>query len=189
MPARLPITPRDKRDLLRRYTRGETPLDIANSRRELGLSARQIANLISREGWSKLRTEAAETKRRAASEALAQLRQDSVDDFEQIVQSVKRGLKNDAEQLEDGWQFVQDAADVSALQRAKGLHLGRTLKLFGLDGKPEPANSRAAALAVVFVEAPEANAPQPLNVTSTAAVEDTEASETFNLDFAEDDSG
>ena len=185
MPARLEISPKDKRDLFRRYAKGETPLDLSRSRSDLKLTVRQISNLISREGWSKQKGQIAEVKRRAASEVLAQVREDSVDELEQALRSVKTGIATDAKRLEDGWDLVEDAAGASALQRAKSLHLNRLFKLHGFDRPTDSKASARANIALVFGRFPSAEeATAVMDVTTTEAEPDVED---VNFEFDDDD--
>lgn len=190
MPRRLQIAPKDKRDLRRRYARGETPSDLAQSRSDLGLSVDQLSNLITREGWAKQKGEIEQVRRRAASEVLAQVREDTSSDLEQILRSVHKGLATDATVLEDAWGLAEDAAGASALQRAKTLHLNRLLRFHGLDlpQTQSPAENRAALLAVVYSRYPCAEAhPRgegaAIDVTPT---EGDQSQEGLTLEFEDD---
>ncbi len=174
--------------MFRRYARGETPLDLSRSRSDLGLSAKQLRHLVSREGWAEKRGSIAATKQRAASDVLATVRADTTDDLERVLRSVKAGLVDDAKRLESGWQYVGNAADVSALQRGKGLHLARTLKLYGLD-KPEAQDGgRAASVSLIFARfggsaAGPGGGPVNVTETGTAELEADEPHDDLNFDF------
>jgi len=188
MPARLELPPKDKRDLFRRYARGETPLDLTRSRSDLKLTARQIANLISREGWAKQKAEIAEERKKSAQEALAQVREDGVRELEPILRDVAAGLKTDAAMLKDGWDLVEDAAGASSLMRAKNLHLARLMRFHGVDKEPA-SNARSQALAMVYVKMPNAHPPE----TAAVDVAMTEShgpigGEDLMLEFADDES-
>jgi hypothetical protein len=192
MPKRLTIEPKDKRDLRRRYARGESAADLVVSRKDLGLTLAQIQNLICREGWAKMRGEIEQTRRRAANEVLAHVRADAGDELETILQSVKRGLKNDALQLEATGRFVETAADLSSAQRAKNLHLARTLKLFGID-HPDAQAGTQARLSLVFARYPDASTTLggssgdavAVDVSATA-VPDAEPGDDLRFDFDHD---
>ena len=187
MPSRLAISPKDKRDLFRRYAKGETPVDLARSRSDLKLSVRQISNLVSREGWAKQKGEIAEVKRRAASDVLAKVREDSVDDFEQVLRSVKTGLATDARQLENGWHLVEDAAGASSLQRAKSLHLNRLLRFHGLERPEDPKASARASIALVFGRFPssaDSAGCERAAIDVTTAAGDDEMDSNVDLEFS-----
>lgn len=191
MPKRLMISIKDKRDLRRRYIRGERAADLVASRRDLGLSLAQIQNLISREGWAKMRGEVEQTRRRAANEVLAQVREETTSDLEKVLRSVNIGLVKDAEQLEDGWDLVEDAAGASSLQRAKSLHLNRLLRMHGLSQEPSQAADGRGDITVVFARLPDVGAPrteaEAVNVTGTAAAEGALSDAGSRLDFEDDE--
>jgi hypothetical protein len=147
MPKRLAISPKDKTRIFKLYASGLSPLDISLSLRDKNLTSRQIANLVSREGWTRRKAEIAEVKQQNAQEVLASVRASGVRDLEEVLSLVADGLKIDAQKLKDAWQLVGDAADASSLQRAKTLHLSRVLKLHGLD---VPVETGTGTLNVFF---------------------------------------
>ena len=191
MPKRLTISIKDKRDLRRRYIRGERAADLVASRRDLGLSLAQIQNLISREGWAKMRGEVEQTRRRAANEVLAQVREETTSDLEKVLRSVNVGLVKDAEQLEDGWDLVEDAAGASSLQRAKSLHLNRLLRMYGLSQEPSQAADGRGDISVVYGRFPDVGAlrteAEAINVTGTAAAKGALSDAGSRLDFEDDE--
>ena len=194
MPKRLTISIKDKRDLRRRYIRGERAADLVASRRDLGLSLAQIQNLISREGWAKMRGEVEQTRRRAANEVLAQVREETTSDLEKVLRSVNVGLVEDAKQLEDGWDLVEDAAGASSLQRAKSLHLNRLLRLHGLNQESSQAAGGRGDISVVWCPRgtfPDVSAPrtevEAVNVTGTVVAEGAGPDAGSRLDFEDDE--
>lgn len=190
MPRRLDISPADRRDLRKRYARGETASDLIVSRKDLGLSLAQMQNLIVRGGWPKMKGEIAATKRRAANEVLSQVRADTTEDLESALRSVGKGFANDAKQLETAFgELVEDAAGASALQRARLLNLNGILRLHGLDKMEAQGANRQAMLAVVYDHFAEANPQIPAGAATlpallaASALPAIEASGTTTLDF------
>lgn len=150
MPKRLQIPSTVKAKILKAYSSGKTPTEIAMSLRDIKLTVEQIANLVYRAGLTRKKAEADEEAKRSAVEVLKKSREDGVQQLEQVLGAIKDGAVADAEILRDGWDLVTDAAGASSLQRAKSLLLNRTLKLYGLDKTDEQGMAGGNTLAFIY---------------------------------------
>ena len=151
MPKFLEIAPKDRRRLQKLYCSGQSPVQIEMSLRgsKIALSARQISNLVVREGWTRLKSEIADMKAQTAKEVFESVRSEGIRELETVLRHIRDGTVTDAENLADSWSLVGDAADASALQRAKSLHFDRVLKFYRLDDRSEDGG-RGNTLAVIF---------------------------------------
>lgn len=74
-----------------------------------------------------------EMRQRTAREVLERVRQRSVGDFEAVLELLAEGQMIDAKKLRNAWGFVNGAADLSSLMRAKSLLLDQALRLHGVE--------------------------------------------------------
>ncbi len=133
MPRTLQISSAQKAQILKAYSAGKTPTQISMELRSIKLTSTQIANLVYKAGLTREKAAATEEAKRSAIEVLKESRENGIRELEQVLSALKDGAAIDADKLKDGWGMVNDAAGASSLQRAKGLLLNRTLKLYGLE--------------------------------------------------------
>ncbi|MGD1031402.1 MAG: hypothetical protein ABSA05_09695 [Opitutaceae bacterium] len=155
------LTAAEKRKIEKLYLSGVKPGEIAH---KIGIKSASLRQYLYREGLTSRREEIKESKQQTAFEVLARIREKNLADFEAVLGLVAEGLKIDAQKLKNAWNLVGNAADASSLQRAKGLHFDRVLRVYGLDtklGQVQPATFNIAML----VASP--SKPGPVNVTPT----------------------
>ena len=133
------LTAAEKRKIEKLYLSGVKPGEIAH---KIGIKSASLRQYLYREGLTSRREEIKESKQQTAFEVLARIREKNLADFEAVLGLVAEGLKIDAQKLKNAWNLVGNAADASSLQRAKGLHFDRVLRVYGLDtklGQVQPA--------------------------------------------------
>ena len=143
MPKLLEIDTRAKASVRLLVAQGKTPTEISKimARKDIVISARQVANLSTRERWKADQRAVAEVQERDGRKILEQARAAGARNLEETLDLIADDLRLDAQRLKDAWKLVVDGASASSVQRAKNLHFDRVLKLHGLDGPIEPAGS------------------------------------------------
>lgn len=171
MSRRLPISAKDKRRIRLLYAEGHGPGEIVTAMKAKGidLKPKQIANLVQKNGWTRQDKAIQEAREQGAKELLEEARKAGARDLKAVLQLISAGHLVDARKLRDGWELVENAADASSLQRAKGLLQSRVMEFHGLDGPPDEGAARMSALAVIVAyPEPERDA-AAINVTATAS--------------------
>lgn len=139
MPTKLDITKQQREAIMKRYIAGQSPTEISQDMKHLGLSGRQITSMANREGWRPLRLEhLAEHAKHDPEQILAVVRRENAELFAQIVDDVFQDALNDHQKLSrSGWGLVDDAAGASSLMRAKKLLQERLFSVAGISQQPQ----------------------------------------------------